>query len=126
MTPAPDPRDSRLHAGLLGIALILGALALLVDSPEHSEEDLENRISAIDLASYEVIATVSTGSLPNYAVFGPDSARVYISNAGDNAISEVDTGQWVVRRNFATGNSPEHMTPSPDGQRLAVFTLSDA
>jgi rhodanese-related sulfurtransferase len=50
MTQAPDPRDSRLHAGLLAIALILGALALLVDSPEHSEEDLENRTSAIGLA----------------------------------------------------------------------------
>ena len=50
MTMAPDPRDSRLHAGLLAIALILGALALLVDSPEHSEEDSENRTSAIELA----------------------------------------------------------------------------
>jgi len=52
MTPAPDPRDSRLHVGLLGIALILGALALLVDSPEPSEEDLESRTSAIDLAQW--------------------------------------------------------------------------
>ena len=52
MTLAPDPRDSRLHAGLLAIALILGALALLVDSPEHSEEDLENRTSAIGLAQW--------------------------------------------------------------------------
>ena len=52
MTPAPDSRDSQIHAGLLVIALVLGALALLVDSPKHSGEDSENRISAIDLAQW--------------------------------------------------------------------------
>ncbi len=45
MIPAPDSRDFQIHAGLFGIALVLGALALLVDSPKHSGEDSENRMT---------------------------------------------------------------------------------
>jgi len=52
MIPAPAPRDARLHAGLLGAALLLGALALLVDSSKHSEEDFKNRVSAVRLAEW--------------------------------------------------------------------------
>ncbi|GBE42678.1 cytochrome D1 heme domain protein [bacterium BMS3Bbin10] len=80
----------------------------------------EGAITAIDLASYEIAATLSTGPLANYAVFSPGSERVFISNAGNNTVSEVDTGSWSVRRNISAGNSPEHMVSSQDGQRLYV------
>ena len=33
----------------------------------------DGTISAIDLGSYELVATVATGPLPNYAAFGPES-----------------------------------------------------
>jgi YVTN family beta-propeller protein len=85
----------------------------------------EDTISAIDLVSYEVVAKVSTGSLPNYAIFSLDGARVYVSNAGDNTVSEVDTGKWIVRRDMPAGSSPEHMVPSPDGRRLYVANVDD-
>ena len=84
----------------------------------------EGKISVIDLKSY-VVATVMTGSLPNYAVFSPDAARVYVSNAGSNTISEIGTSNWTVLRTFSTGNGPEHMTVSRGGQALFVINGDD-
>ena len=76
-------------------------------------------ISVIDLQSYEV-TTVKTGSLPNYMVFSPDSATLYVSNAGDNNIAVISTKHWMVGKTFATGESPEHMVLSQDGKTLFV------
>jgi DNA-binding beta-propeller fold protein YncE len=82
-------------------------------------------IGAIDLASDKLVASLSTGPLPNYAVFSPDGARVYISNAGNGTVSEVDTKRWIVRRNLLAGNRPEHMVLSHDGRRLYIANVGD-
>jgi YVTN family beta-propeller protein len=80
-------------------------------------------LSVVDLATFEIAATVRTGPLPNYAVASPDGARIYVSNAGNNTVSEIDTERWIVRRNFVTGESPEHMVLSRDGARLYVANV---
>lgn len=80
-------------------------------------------ISVIDLATLELMATVMTGPLPNYAVVSPDGARVYVSNAGNGTVSEVDSARWFVRRNFLAGDSPEHLALSHDGHRLYVANV---
>ncbi len=85
----------------------------------------EDGISAIDLTTYQVVASLATGTLPNYAVFSADGQRLYVSNAGDNTVSEIDTQQWVVRRRDSTGAGPEHMVLSVDGERLYVANVDD-
>ncbi len=80
-------------------------------------------LSVIDLATFEIAATVRTGPLPNYAVASPDGTQIYVSNAGNNTVSEIDTERWIVRRNFVTGESPEHMVLSRDGARLYVANV---
>jgi YVTN family beta-propeller protein len=80
----------------------------------------QDRVSAIDLRSYEVVATLPTGSLPNHAVFSPDGSRVYVSNAGNGTVSEVDTARWIVRRNVIVGAGPEHVVLGNEGTRLYV------
>lgn len=85
----------------------------------------EGTISAIDLSSYEVIATVATGPLPNYAAFSPDSSRLYVSNAGNDTVSAVDTARWIVSWNAVVGASPEHTVLSEDGARLYVNNVND-
>ena len=57
-------------------------------------------IIAIDLVSYEVLMTVSTGPLPNYAAFGPEGERVHVSNAGNDTISEVDSALAIPPQGF--------------------------
>ena len=85
----------------------------------------EGTISAIDLNSYEVVATVATGPLPNYAAFSPDSGQLYVSNAGNDTVSAVDTGRWIVRWNTVVGSSPEHVVLSKDGATLYVNNVDD-
>jgi YVTN family beta-propeller protein len=82
-------------------------------------------ISAIDLETFEVVATVATGSLPNYAAFSPDGGHVYVSNAGNATVSDVDTGRWIVKRNVVVGESPEHVVLSADGKTLFVNNVDD-
>jgi len=85
----------------------------------------DGSISAIDLGSYEVVATVATGPLPNYATFAPGGDRLYVSNAGNNTVSEIDTARWIVRSNTVVGGSPEHIALSKDGVTLYVNNVDD-
>lgn len=82
-------------------------------------------ISAIDLNSYKVVASVATGPLPNYAVFAPDGSQLYVSNAGNDTVSAVDTGRWIVQWNTVVGTSPEHVVLSKDGATLYVNNVED-
>lgn len=90
-----------------------GALAVVTQPNQDS-------ITAIDLLSYEVVATLPTGSLPNYAAFSPDGSRLYVSNAGNGTVSEVDTARWIVLRNVIVGAGPEHVVLGDAGDRLYV------
>lgn len=85
----------------------------------------EGTISAIDLGSYEVVATVATGPFPNYSAFGSDGRSVYVSNAGNNTVSAVDAGTWTVQWNAAVGEGPEHVVLSTDGRSLYVNNVED-
>lgn len=77
-------------------------------------------ITAIDLSSFEVAATVATGPFANYAVFSPDGGRLYVSNAGNRTVSEIDVARWIVSRNAIVGESPEHLVFSGGDDRLYV------
>jgi YVTN family beta-propeller protein len=85
----------------------------------------EDKISAIDLKSYRVVANISTGSLPNYAAFSPDGKRVYVSNAGNNTVTSVDAIRWIVQWNAVVGASPEHIVLSKNGAKLFVNNVED-
>lgn len=80
----------------------------------------EGAISAIDLGSYKVVATIATGPLPNYAAFSPDGIHLYVSNAGNDTVSAVDSKRWIVSWNAVVGSSPEHVVLSADGTTLYV------
>jgi DNA-binding beta-propeller fold protein YncE len=77
-------------------------------------------VSVIDLAQFELVAFVPTGSLPNYAVFGANSDVAYVTNAGNGTISEVDLTSGIVRRNLIAGETPEHMALDPKADAIYV------
>lgn len=85
----------------------------------------EGAISAIDLGTYEVVATVPTGPFTNYATFAPDGQTVYVSNAGGGTVRAVDTAQWTVQWSATVGTSPEHVVLSTDGGTLYVNNVED-
>ena len=88
----------------------------------HPDDD---GISAIDLGTYRVAATIKTGSVPNYAAFGRDGDTLYVSNAGAATVSVVDVGRWAVKAQIAVGDAPEHVVLSPDGSTLYVNNVND-
>jgi len=85
----------------------------------------EGTISAIDLGTYEIAATIATGELPNFVVFSPTTGRAYVSNGGENTISEIDTTTWKIIRKFTTGEGPGHLAMSKDGQKIYAANGSD-
>jgi YVTN family beta-propeller protein len=88
----------------------------------HPKQDA---VSLVDLATYDVTATIATGSLPNYAAFSPDGKRAYVSNAGNNTVSDIDVARKIILRNIVVGDSPEHLVLSRDGNRLFVNNIND-
>ncbi len=106
-----------------------GAVHHVVVSPDGQlaavTQPNAGQISIINLETYDLVATVLTGPLPNYAVFAADSARLYVSNAGNDTVSIVDTGRWIVEGNIVVGDSPEHVVLSGDGTTLYVNNIDD-
>ena len=88
----------------------------------HPDDD---GISAIDLGTYRVAATIRTGSVPNFAAFGRDGDTLYVSNAGAATVSVVDVGRWTVKGHIAVGDGPEHVVLAPDGGTLYVNNVND-
>ena len=69
----------------------------------------DDGISVVDLTTFELIAFIPTGSMPNYAAFGSAPDIVYVSNGGNGTISEIDLDRAIVRRNMVAGTAPEHI-----------------
>ena len=77
-------------------------------------------VSVIDLDGGQVVATIATGPIPEYAVADPRSGRFFISNAGDDTISEVDPEDKIVVRNFKVPSAPNHMLLDAETRQLFV------
>lgn len=80
-------------------------------------------ISVVDLTDFSLAAYVTTGTMPNYAVFGSDPGRVFVSNAGNGTVSEVDLERGIVLRNIVVGETPEHIALAADA---GVMFVADA
>jgi YVTN family beta-propeller protein len=82
-------------------------------------------ISIIDLNKMEVVNTIQTGQMPNYALFSHNGQRLYVTNAGSGTVSEIDTGNWAIKRELKVGKEPEHMVLSVDDSTLFVANVAD-
>jgi len=85
----------------------------------------QGAITVLDLVDFDVVATIATGPLPNYAVFSPDGQRLYVSNSANNTLSDISVDGWIVMRNVVVGESPEHVVLSTDGKTLYVNNIDD-
>lgn len=77
-------------------------------------------ISLIDLETLTFKGFIPTGPMPNYAEFGPNSDKVYVSNAGNGTLSEVDVAGGFVARNARVGETPEHLVIDQRGMAAYV------
>ncbi len=77
-------------------------------------------VSVVDVYAQRQVAFVDTGSGPNFALFGRDGKRLYVSNSASGTVSEITVPDWRKHRDLPAGPGPAHMALSADGARLYV------
>jgi YVTN family beta-propeller protein len=77
-------------------------------------------VSAIDTATFQVIATIPVGAQCTGVATTPDGTRVYATNQGANTVSVIDTATNAVTATVAVANAPFGVAITPDGTRAYV------
>jgi len=78
-------------------------------------------VSAIDVASKAVVATVTVGKQPFGIAVTPDGSRVYVTSAEEGNVRVIDAAtNQVIGAPITVGKSPFGIAISPDGTRALV------
>lgn len=77
-------------------------------------------ISAVDLDTAEVVATIRTGNQPHGIVVAPDGSRVFVTNEADGTLTVIDWPTGEVVQQVEIGSAPHQLDVSPDGKRLFI------
>ena len=111
----------------LGLACPVSLLGMaLLASPAHAQtfayvaNPHTSTVSAIDIASNKVVATIADGGYPWGLAITPDGSRVYVTDTVSNAAVAIDTASNKVIAEVAVGNNPIGVAISPDGGRAYV------
>lgn len=83
----------------------------------------DNNISIIDLASYRVTQTISTGNGPHGFRISADSKHAYIANMGEDTVSVIDLENMKEDRKIKVGPTPVTTGVTSDG-KILVSTLN--
>lgn len=84
----------------------------------------DNAVSVIDLASNQVIASITGLSAPDGLTISPDGTFVYVANSGASTLSVIDTSTDKIVANLELGNDPESVVMARDG-KLMLAALQD-
>lgn len=103
-----------------------GALSshMLAVSPDGARVYTANigsgSLSAIDLASGELLGTVATGAQAEGIDVSPDGREVWVTNRAADTVSVVDAGELRVVRELPCAGFPIRVTLTPDGVHALV------
>ncbi len=80
-----------------------------------------NTVSIIDMATNNIIATITVGDSPAGIAVAPDGTKVYVTNSGTTGtVSVIDTATNTVMDEINVGNSPWGIAVNPAGTKLYV------
>lgn len=111
-----------------------------IDARNHSTHDLalsrdgglllatnlaSGRLSLIDTAAMEMIASVYTGERAHVVAFTNDDRQAWIANIGENNVSILDVGTRRILGTIPTGKGPTGLAFSRDGRFAYVSNLGD-
>ena len=80
----------------------------------------DDTLSVIDLASREVIATVTTGDYPHGQRLSPDGRVIWVANVNSGNVSVIDTSTLKEVARIDVGVTPVQVGFLPDGSRVYV------
>lgn len=111
-----------------------------VDAKNHSTHDLSlsrdgkwlfatnlasGRVSVIDTATLETIASIHTGSRSHVVTLTNDNRHAWVANIADDNISIVDTQSYRILGTIPVGKGPTGLTFSRDGRFAFVSNQGD-
>ncbi|MBK8321696.1 MAG: DUF4214 domain-containing protein [Betaproteobacteria bacterium] len=82
-------------------------------------------VSAIDLTTRRVVATVAAGSNPMGVAFEPSGQRAWITDQGGSTIRALDLGSWNVSVPVTVGSHPYGIAIDPAGAYAVVSLPSE-
>jgi hyaluronoglucosaminidase len=82
-------------------------------------------ITALDLTSRRVEASVTTGSLPSAAAATPDGHLLLVTDQGDDNLAVLDGATDRLLAHIPTGEEPDAVAVSPDGKTALVANVDD-
>lgn len=77
-------------------------------------------VSAINIATGEILAEISVGDAPLKVVMSPDGSRLYVTNFASHTVSVIGVLEQRVVNTIEVGLNPFGLAISPDGKRLYV------
>lgn len=78
----------------------------------------DDTVSVIDVGTYKVIQTITTGNGPHGFRVAADSQTAYIANMGEDTISVIDLESMKETKKIVVGNTPVTTGITPDGKTL--------
>ena len=81
---------------------------------------LDNTVSVIDTATYEITKTIKVGSAPRSVAISPDGATAYVANTGDDTLSIINVADDTVDATVKVGKGPQSVVVTPDGTKLYI------
>jgi len=93
----------------------------------HGGNDAQGRLVILDAASLAsgVLDEVIVGAHPAHVVADQNSARAFVTNAGDNTVSVVDLAAGKLIATINSGQYPHGLRMSPDGREVYVANVED-
>jgi YVTN family beta-propeller protein len=82
--------------------------------------EASNSLIVLDVASERVIAELTVGMQPHFALLSQDETRAYVSNRGSDDVSVVDVPSLRVVATIPVGDEPHEMATNEAGTLLYV------
>ncbi|MBK7660159.1 MAG: fibronectin type III domain-containing protein [Betaproteobacteria bacterium] len=82
-------------------------------------------VSAIDLSTRRVVATVAVGASPFGIAFEPAGQRAWITDQGGTTIRALDLGSWNVSAPVTVGSYPYGIAIDPAGAYAVVSLMAE-
>lgn len=83
------------------------------------------RVSVIDTARKETIASIYTGERCHVVALSNDDSQLWVANIGENTISIIDTVTFRILGTIAVGKGPTGLTFSHDGRFAFVSSQGE-